>query len=388
MIKTITKFSAEVNHPNEIGDIMAQCIWHMTNGRMGPVWISVPLNIQSMDTDCKVSWINPPLKYDEYDVIDFKKYKRPVFILGGGSRKYIHDFLEYSQQTNATYVTTFHTVDVPNSSGRVGIYGDRNGNTCVQKADVVISLGCRLAHYFIGYKGIDFFAPNADIYQIDIDETEFHQKRVKYIKCDCGVFISKLPKIKYDTWFLQYEIERNNFNERNPYTILDNFFKLKPSNVNLVCSSGTLQSLIWHTAIPKEGDRFIICTHGDMGYEIPASIGVAMKTNKRTFCFLGDGSFQFTLSELMNLKNLPISVVCFDNNGYGAIKITQRKYFKNNEYGTDFDFPNIKDLANIHSIPYYTEYNEIKDGPCIIHIKCDVQGRYPVVKDILDNFDT
>lgn len=115
-----------------------------------------------------------------------------------------------------------------------------------------------------------------------------------------------------------------------------------------------------------------------MGFEIPASFGVAMKTNRRTFCMVGDGSFQFSFTELMNVKKLPITFMVFNNGGYGAIKLTQKKYFKN-EFGSDFKFPDVKKIADVYNIPYYSNYTEHVDGPCIIEIKCKVQDRLPMI---------
>ena len=389
MVQCITKFATEVRDPAEIGNIMEECYWNLMTGRKGPVWLSVPLDIQAMETEGRVTWVPPSVRVVTPDVhIPLEDAKQPVIIIGGGIRECIPEFLEYVKQTNIPFVKTYLSIDVPGAIGRVGVYGDRNGNTIVQKADLVIVLGCRLAHCLIGYKGIEFFAPNARIFQVEIDPNEFHQKRVEYIHADCKEFIKKLPVVSVEPWFEPFPVERNNTDPMNPYTILDDFFRRKPSDTNVVFSSGTLQSLTWHTAVPKEGDRIIVCTHGDMGYEIPASIGVAIKTKRRTFCLLGDGSFQFTIGELMHLKNmnLPITIMCFDNGGYAAINITQNRYFKDGEFGTVFSFPSFEKLADVYGLPYYTEFVNVEEGPCLIHLKCKPQGRYPVVAGNLDNF--
>jgi len=387
MVKCITKLSIEVRDPEQIGNIMEECYQTMMSGRKGPVWISVPLDIQAMETSGVITWTPPhsPLIVSDLN-IPLQNAKRPVIIIGGGVRECIPEFLEYAKKTGIPFVKTYPTIDVPGAVGRVGVYGDRNGNTIVQKSDLLIVLGCRLAHCLIGYKGIEYFAPDADIFQIEIDSAEFHQKRVNYIHSDCADYIKKLPDVKVEPWFTPFPVERPNYDADNPYTLLDNFFIEKPSGTNVVFSSGTLQSLIWHTAVPKDEDRFIVCTHGDMGYEIPASIGVAMKTKKRTFCMLGDGSFQFTIGELMNIKDLPITIVCFDNGGYAAINITQNRYFKDGEFGTVFKFPDFKKIAEVYDIPYYTSFVNVEDGPALIHLKSKPQGRYPVVAGNIDNF--
>jgi acetolactate synthase-1/2/3 large subunit len=388
MTKTITKFSKEVRDPADIGNIMEEAYWNLMNGRKGPVWISIPIDVQNMETDGIVNWhpINNAISSSQ--IIPLDESKRPVFIIGNGMRECIDEFIEYARRTGVPYVCTYHTIDVPGCVGRVGINGDRNGNTIVQQSDMVIALGCRLGRGVIGYTGICNFAPKARIFQVDIDTSEFNKTRVEYIQSDCIDLIKKLPEVRVKPWFNIFPIERNNFENDNPYTILDKFFRDKPSGTNVVFSSGCLQALTWHTAVPKKDDRIIVCSHGDMGYEIPASIGVAMKTGRRTYCMIGDGSFQFTIGELMHLKNnnLPISILCFDNNGYGSIKITQSRYFKDGQFGNSFNFPSFKKIAEVYDIPYYTDFVDINEGPCIIHLICQTQGRYPMVSGNLDNF--
>jgi len=138
----------------------------------------------------------------------------------------------------------------------------------------------------------------------------------------------------------------------------------------------------------KDGDRFITSGHGDMGYEVAAAMGVSFH-NKRTWAIVGDGSFQYNIQDLQTLKhyNLPVSILVFNNGGYGAIKITQNAVFKR-EYGTssssDLTFCNIEKVTKAYDIPYYKVekdddlgYLEHSDGPMVIEIICNTQGRYP-----------
>ena len=114
--------------------------------------------------------------------------------------------------------------------------------------------------------------------------------------------------------------------------------------------------------IYKDNDRFISSSHGDMGYEFPVAIGASFH-NKRVYSILGDGSFQYNIQELETIKrkNLPVTVMIFNNFSYGAIKITQNTVFKR-EYGTssssDLSFCDIKRIADAYNIPYYKVDND------------------------------
>ena len=81
----------------------------------------------------------------------------------------------------------------------------------------------------------------------------------------------------------------------------------------------------------------------------------------------------------------------FNNDGYGAIKITQNMVFKR-EFGTssksDITFCDIKKVANAYDLPYYrveddddVSYLNKEEGPILVEIICNVQGRFPRVSN-------
>ncbi len=46
MVKPITKYAVTVKDPSEIKEIMDKAIYFLTNGRPGPVWVDVPIDVQ------------------------------------------------------------------------------------------------------------------------------------------------------------------------------------------------------------------------------------------------------------------------------------------------------------------------------------------------------
>ena len=150
----------------------------------------------------------------------------------------------------------------------------------------------------------------------------------------------------------------------------------------------------------KKEDKFIFSSQGDMGFEIPASIGscIAEKKNKIIISILGEGSFQFNIQELQTMiqNKLPIKILIFNNNSYGANVITQKNFFKNtfgvNE-NTGLSFPNTKKICKAYGIKYlsinknkqiknkltkFLEYNDL----ILCEIICSVQCRYPKLSAI------
>lgn len=109
----------------------------------------------------------------------------------------------------------------------------------------------------------------------------------------------------------------------------------------------------------KEGQRFIFSpAQADMGWALPAAIGVSIASNQPVLSIIGDGSFMSNLQELAVVKQheLDIKFIILNNRGYLSIKNTQTKYFEGRVYGTSADFglwfPDLADIAKSFGLRY------------------------------------
>jgi acetolactate synthase I/II/III large subunit len=139
---------------------------------------------------------------------------------------------------------------------------------------------------------------------------------------------------------------------------------------------------------------FIISSQGDMGFELPASIGCQIgNPNKKIICVVGDGSIQLNIQELQTIKHykLPVKILLFNNSSYGAISITQKGFF-GNKFGTDIEsgisFPDAKKICDAYGIKYLKiEKNNQLDNildefmnynyTILCEVVCCIQPRYP-----------
>jgi acetolactate synthase-1/2/3 large subunit len=411
-VKNITKYAFELTDPSQIQIVLDTCYMNLTTGRPGPVWLSIPVDVQSMQVPDAL--YNPiPLKVitDEQLPGDFleawKNAKRPIVLAGNGihlskTRVKFRDFLK---KYNLPYVVSFFGSDLGDDyTGKVGIVGNRSGNFAIQNADLILCLGCRLAKSITGYNR-ELFAREAKIIQVDIDKSEFMEEKNVDVKIHMELdtfFGFDLPMCDTDPkWIVKNKEWKNEWSIELPdksgplvcpYRHLNKFFDTKCENSIVTASSGSIYCVVWHMYRCKHGDRFITSSHGDMGYEMPVAMG-ACKHGRRAYAILGDGSFQFNIQELQTIKhhNLPITVMVFNNDGYGAIKITQNMVFKR-EFGTssksDITFCDIKKVANAYNLPYYrveddedVGYLNQEEGPIIVEIVCNAQGRFPRVSN-------
>ncbi|MBZ0099480.1 MAG: hypothetical protein K8F30_10365, partial [Taibaiella sp.] len=109
-----------------------------------------------------------------------------------------------------------------------------------------------------------------------------------------------------------------------------------------------------------------------------ASIG---NRQKRVFLMSGDGGFMLNLGELGTAvqEQLPVTVVIFNDGGYGILRTIQDQEFMGRRCAVDLFTPSFEHIANAFRIPYLyvdsgSQVREALDssrscsGPVIIEI--------------------
>jgi acetolactate synthase-1/2/3 large subunit len=436
MVSDITKYSKEILDVNEIKDTLITAIDNLINGRPGPVWLSIPVDIQGMMIDeddipiIKIKSIENDLNInnnlnDIYKLLS--EATRPIIIAGNGIKlgNCIEKFSNFLDKYNIPITVTFHGTDLIETNnklfcGKVGLIGDRAGNFSLQNSDLVICLGCRMAQGIVGYRA-DWFAREAKIIYIDNDENELKKENINYylkIKMDLNTFFDNYNHdvINYNLWIDKcnhwknkwlFEMPKDLDDNKgiNPYFFLKNLYDKAPGNKITICSSGSIVTNVWHMVNIKKGDKFIISSQGDMGFELPASIGSSIaEKNKMIIPIFGEGSFQLNIQELQTIiqYKLPIKILIFNNEAYGAIQITQTNFFKN-KFGVDvssgISFPDTEKISKAYGIHYIgiKTYNEIDEAitnflnyndTIILEVFCCIQGRYPRLNAIKNDNGT
>jgi len=394
MAQPITKYAVTVKDPIEIKKIMDKAIYFLSNGRPGPVWIDVPINIQSslidpnklkgFDGDVK-QLINDPAVSDNtklelstksnlndkaFDVIfeKLRKSMKPVILAGTGVSisKMNKPFLQLIKKLKIPVVTGWNAHDLISNdnkyyAGKPGTVGDRPGNFTVQNSDLLIVLGCRLNIRQISYNWKEF-APKAFKIMVDLDQAELDKPTLEInqkIKIDLKIFIplfiKKIQGLKYEStkehkkylmWckekVIEYPVVLSDYSSKknkkiNPYVFIDDLFKLLDKDDVVITGNGSACVMTFQTAKIKQGQRLYTNSgSASMGYDLPASIGAAIaKKGKRVICLAGDGSLMMNLQELQTMKgyNLPIKLFILNNDGYVSIKQTQEAYFSDNISG-------------------------------------------------------
>jgi acetolactate synthase-1/2/3 large subunit len=374
MIKPITKFAITIDSPENVRKCFEEAIWHMLEGRPGPVWLDVPLDVQAAPIDPeKLIGFDPPSSGSKADLANalkeieelLSKAKRPLVLAGHGIRiaGAANEFKEIVEKLGIPCVFTWNASDLlawdnPLYVGRPGVVAARAPNFAIQNCDCLISIGCRLDNIITAYNPIGF-ARNAKKIVVDVDQNELdrHQMEVALpILADAKDFINAWQlnsskaypdwsdwRVKCHDWKRRYTpLDGRTFELEEPishYDFVDTISNVIPENQLVITGSSGLAVEVFYTVYRnKIGQRmFLTSGLGSMGYGIPAAIGACIGAGRiPTVCVESDGSLMLNLQELATLKalNLPITVVVMNNGGYASIRNTQRNYFEERYLGT------------------------------------------------------
>lgn len=397
LMRPICKYSVCVRSPEMIRFHLERAFYVATQGRMGPVFLEIPLNVQNADIEPRnLNGYNPidviPHRIFEKEVDQciemVKAAKRPVIVLGNGVRlsgvaEGAHRLLNLgipmlSSWSGSDIIDSTHE----NYIGRPGLIGDRAGNFVVQNADLVLAIGTRLSIPQIGHNWRGF-APNAQLIMVDTDMAEIRKKTLNVklgIVADAGdfieLFLNKYPRSplfaaasdwleKCRSWKRTYPAINQSFAYVNDGIHSYYFLKCLAERIRkdaiIVCDVGTA-FVGTMQAMPMSGKQRMFHSPGiaPMGYGLPAAIGAHYASGgKQVICLTGDGGTMFNLQELQTIvtHNLPIVIFLYANCGYKTMQVTQGNHFGREAVaspGDEISWPDFRKIAKAFGILTFT----------------------------------
>lgn len=399
IVKPITKYAVAVRNSSDICYHLGKAVFLAKSGRPGPVWLDIPLDVQSTYVDpnnlkkfhpknVESSGDKNVLKGQIGEILKLLgNAKRPVILAGGGIRLAgaQAEFIKLAEKLGVPILTAMSSHDLIPSDhklffGRPGAFGgERVGNFIIQNCDLLISIGSRLHPWIISFDYKNF-ARGAKKIIVDIDKAELEKPTVAAdiaVHANADDFIQEILAQargktfpKYAEWITyckrikqKYPVVLPEYKKQkeyvNSYYFIEVLSKLMLENEVIVTSDGTALSCTFQAIKLKRGQRLISNIGlSAMGYGLPASIGACIaRGRKRIICLEGDGSLQLNIHELQTIVHykLPIKLFVFNNNGYLAIKITQDAYFKSHYVGSGpesgLSFPDLMKIAKAYGIP-------------------------------------
>lgn len=396
LVKPITKYAEMLEKAPDIIKVLEKAITIAKSGRKGPVFIDIPLDLQSalievneleikpVESDNSIITVDTYAKSMEQIEEAFAASKRPVLLIGKGvalanCATELRDFSERFgiPVTFAASATDTYGLKNSNSIGSVGAMGcSRAGNLAVQNADLILVLGSRLTALTTGPEFCKF-GREAKIIVVDIDLNEHSKDGIKIdllIEADLRWWMQSLSEVniesKYKLWLEKCLHWKNKFSGVEEsfksadvidlYELADVLGRVVPNNSTILTDSGLNEVIIpSNMAFSDEVNCIHSASQGAMGFALPASIGAQIARPDRLIIpIIGDGSIMMNLQELETIRAnaLPIKLIIINNNVYSIIRRRQKDLFRKRTIGTDptngVTVPNFSEIAKCFDLKY------------------------------------
>lgn len=399
MAKPVCNYAVAVTKASELPLALKTAVEQAFTGRMGPVLVDIPMDIQTEDIgtdeillpEIKV----PSIADDQAQIIAnsvnefFQSGQRPLVVLGAGvelaGRQ--QEMVDWLQKTRTPFVASWSALNIfdhnmPNYLGHFGVYGNRGGNYVIQNADRILVLGSRLDNRQTS-GNVDNFAPSARLMALDIDGEEL----IKYPDRFTGVQVNLthldkiLPNVaapeassdwleytnrireKYLNTDISQESEK--YNSLNPYSVVRKITSLLDNDAHIFADAGANHVWLYQMWNRKGRQKlFTSSGHYAMGYSLPAAIGSLIGNPEvQAVSFNGDGGVQMNIQELQTAREygLDIKVVVFNNQGLGMIRQFQNSYMGGRHHATtQGQGPGVPDFARL-AAAYGMKYTKVVD---------------------------
>lgn len=441
IVEPITKYAVMVNDPETIKYHLEKAFHIATTGRFGPVWLDIPMDVQYAD-------INPDTLsgFEPFDIpedhqnmdsgIDqvlqlLQSAERPLLVGGQGIRqsRSINDFQKFMELTGIPSIFSRLGQDlIPHSHplhlGQAGVKGSRYCASVMKSADLIISLGCRLAVQLVGHN-LDAFAQDAKVVMVDIDEAELNKPGVPLelringdVNKFLGKLLSKLDDKSIPSW-QRWAADCRRIRDTNPmvsesqytdpidlYYFMSRLDALSDKRHIFTTDAGSNYYVGGQVYRFEHGQREITSgAFAAMGLSIPLAIGASIAAkNSQVLAVTGDGSLELNIQELKTLSHYRLNVKLFviNNGGYVSMRNWQDSVFEGRRIetteATGIGTLDLSKVAAAFELPYLRidrvdEIDEMitkvmsDEFPIFVEVVCnDMQKIIEPIKDL--SFDS
>ena len=384
----VSKWSAEIQDPGRIPELVSQAFHVATSGRPGPVMLSLP---EDMLTE--LSGVGDARTYRAVqahpgpgDMEQLRTMlmaaKRPVMMLGGGTwtPKAVADIATFAEANCLPVCCSFRNQDRfdnhhDNYIGEVGIGSNPALIARLSETDLLLAVGPRLGEQSTqGYSLLDIPAPQQPMVHVYPDPEElgrvyraelpinagmaaFAAAATSMVPVDSTAWAGELAQARQD--YLAYIEIQPTLGDLDLADVLRVLRQRLPKDALVANDAGNFAG--WaHRYLPfSTYPSQVGPTNGAMGYGVPAALTAALAFPERTtICFVGDGGFLMASNELATALQYdlkPIYLVI--NNGmFGTIRMHQERDYPGREVATALRNPDFAAYAKS-----FGAYGEIID---------------------------
>jgi acetolactate synthase I/II/III large subunit len=381
MVRPITKYAVLVKTADELRTGLAKAYSIATSGRMGPVLIDVPMDIQQIEVgdhiilpERIVSDADPAQDVAKALTESLRSARRPVVLWGAGIglADVQRETADWLRASGVPFVSswaglTFFDHDHPGFQGQIGVYGNRGANFVLQNADTVVVIGSRLDNRQRSGNASNF-AAGATVHVVDVDAEELKKYgddgyRTSQLDFrDLPAVLSKIEVPSVNRDWLDYLAEMKSryygketstsarrLNTLSPYEVVRRLNEVIAKDAIVIGDTGAAVCWLHQSFRVKHHTLFTAGGNSPMGYALPAAIGAKLVApDRQVVSYNGDGGFQVNLQELQTIKHndLDVAIVVMNNASYGIIKQFQDSYL-GSRYTASRDGYSVPDFGKI-----------------------------------------
>ncbi|GBF28011.1 sulfoacetaldehyde acetyltransferase [bacterium MnTg02] len=392
----ITKYQAHVNGPARMAELTGRA-FDMAMAERGPTQLNIPRDhfYGEIDIDIPEPGVVERGAGGEKSLDDaatlLAEAKFPVIVAGGGviSSNGVEECIALAEHLNAPVINSYlHNDSFPASHplwcGPLGYQGSKAAMKLIAQADVVLALGTRLGPFgTLPQYEINYWPKGAKIIQVDTDHRMLGLvKRISVGVCGDAKAASmammsrlqnremacranadtRLAEIKtqkdaweaeLDSWTHEkdsWSIEVSKDSDKmHPRQMLRELEKALPNDAMVSTDIGNICSISnSYLRFNKPNSFFAAMSFGNCGYAFPTIIGAKVAAPDRpAVAYVGDGAWCMSFGEILTCvrENIPVTVVVFNNQQWGAEKKNQVDFYATRFVGTNIGNPSFSELA-------------------------------------------
>lgn len=363
LLKSSTKYSAEVQDPESLSEVMTNAIRTATSGKNGASFISIPQDVISSQVQSKAidlpekTHLGVPTDEEVNEVLQaIKDAKFPVLLAGmrSSSEKETEAIRKFVEKTSLPVVETFQGAGVISREledhffGRVGLFRNQVGDELLRKADLVVA---------IGYDPIEYEASNwnkeLDTEIISIDEvhaeiTNYLRPKKELVGNIAGTIQMMSEKVSepiidqkhlddleelraniIEATGIKYEHEDGIL---HPVEIINTMQKTLTDDTTVTVDVGS--HYIWMARkFRSYNPRHLLFSNGmqTLGVALPWAIAAALvRPNTQVVSVAGDGGFLFSGQDLETAvrKKLNIIQLIWNDGKYNMVEFQEEMKYK------------------------------------------------------------
>ena len=393
----ITKYQVNVNNPRRMAELTGRA-FDRAMLEMGPAQVNIPRDYFYGDFEFEIP---EPMRIErgaggahslEEAATLLAGSTFPVIVSGGGvvMSGGVDACVALAELLGAPVVNSYlHNDSFPANHplwcGPLGYQGSKAAMELIARADVVLALGTRLGPFgTLPQHGLDYWPKDAKIIQVDADPKMLglvrkisvgicgdakataealrerlqvksiagHDSRSARFAEICTVrarWEEELASWNYerDEWSLSVTKDSSYM---HPRQVLRELERAMPDNAMVSTDIGNICSVSnSYLRFGRPGSMFAAMSFGNCGYAFPTIIGAKLAAPDRpAVAYVGDGAWTMSFGEILTCvrEKIPVTVVVFNNQQWGAEKKNQVDFYSTRFLGTNLENPSFAAVAN------------------------------------------